>query len=301
MENRLTEGAGITALLIATLFWGSTFAFTKELTVVLTPLWIVAIRFVLSTIVLLFIFTKRIINSFRTTLKENSSHLLLLGFFNFSAIVLQTYGLVEIPASNAGFITSLSVLFVPFIEYFWRKRRVYNNIKVAVILALIGMYVISYGFSKPSSLIRGDLLVFLCAIIYSFYIISVDILSKKLNPAVLMFYVFGITAILSLPLAIVVDGFDCVVFGSLYNPSLRNAYLHMSYLIVFGSIIPYILIGIGQRIIDPQRSALIYMLEPVFAMTIAILLFGEDFVWFRIIGGGIILIAQVIGIRRQVE
>lgn len=52
-----------------------------------------------------------------------------------------------------------------------------------------------------------------------------------------------------------------------------NVYFNMFCLVIIGSIIPYILMGIGQSILDAQKAALIYLLEPVFAMIIALIFF----------------------------
>ncbi len=52
--------------------------------------------------------------------------------------------------------------------------------------------------------------------------------------------------------------------------------------------------GLGQKHLDAQKSSLIYLLEPVFATLIAVLFFGEFLLYYKIIGGGIILLTQVL-------
>jgi drug/metabolite transporter (DMT)-like permease len=298
MKIKLNRNNSIFILIVATFFWGSTFAFTKELTNDITPLWIVTIRFGLTAFILLGMFFKQIIKIFTQPLRKELPYLLLLGLVNFIAILLQTISLKEIPASNNGFITSFALLLVPFIEFIFRKKPVYNNIKLAVVLSLIGIYIMSYGLSIPEEFRLGDILALLSAIAYAFYIILVDILSKKVNAGALMFFVFIVTGVVSLPISIAID-------GNIFVSSLKtlatldfSVYFNMGFLIIMGTIIPYILMGVGQKRVDAQRASLIYILEPVFAMFIAVLFFSEAVFIVKIIGGGLIFIAQIIGIKQ---
>jgi drug/metabolite transporter (DMT)-like permease len=73
----------------------------------------------------------------------------------------------------------------------------------------------------------------------------------------------------------------------------------MGFLIVMGTIVPYVLMGTGQRVTDAQTASMIYILEPVFAMMIALLFFGEIPVEMKFVGGAIIILAQFIGIRQS--
>lgn len=323
MNIKLNRNSAILLLIIATFFWGGTFALTKELTAelispiwivaikfgltavltkelitkLISPIWIVAIRFGLTALILLIIFFRKILNIFSSQLRSELPKLFLLGLLNFAAIMLQTSALVEIGASNAGFITSLCVLLVPFVDFFFRKKPVLNNIKIAIIIALIGIYIISYGFNLPKEIFLGDILVLLSAIVYSFYIILVGILAKKINAGVLMFFVFFVTGLIALPLAFIISGYN---FSSvsifLINISIKS-YINMGFLIVLGTIIPYIFMGIGQKLINAQTASLIYILEPVFAMLIAMLFFSELARETKFIGAAIIIIAQLVGIR----
>jgi drug/metabolite transporter (DMT)-like permease len=155
----------------------------------------------------------------------------------------------------------------------------------------------SYGFGLPIGFRIGDLLALISAIIYSFYIIMVDILAKKVNAGALMFFVFIITGIISLPMAIIIDGNAFSLSYDFLSNLGFNTYYNMGFLIVLGTIIPYVFMGMGQRVIDAQTASLIYILEPLFAMVIAIIFFNEAPVITKFIGGGIILMALFIGVK----
>lgn len=295
MNNRNTANFAILILIAATVLWGSTFAFTKELTTALKPIQLITIRFGITAIIMFFLFFKQIILTIKTMNKSLLAGLLLLGTINFIAILLQTMGLTEITASNSGFITSLSIIFVPFIEFIFRKKKVAKNIRYAVIVSIIGVYILSYGFHLPEKFILGDLLTFFSGLTYAVYIIVVDILSKKTNPVSLMFFVFIVTTIIGLPFAIITSIDTIANLNPLTIAENINSEVifNMGFLILLGTIIPYILMGVGQKYLDAQRAALIYLLEPVFGTIIAVLFFGEIFMNYKIIGGSIILLTQL--------
>ena len=72
----------------------------------------------------------------------------------------------------------------------------------------------------------------------------------------------------------------------------------MGFLVLLGSVVPYILIGIGQRAVDATTAALVYSLEPLFAMAIAVVFFTEPLSAMKVIGGAIVLAAQFVGLQR---
>ena len=296
----MKKTTAIVLLIIATVFWGSNFAFTKSLTNALSPMWLIAVRFCFASLLLFLMFLLPIINGSRRLLKEighgTMKRILLLGFINFVAIYLITKGLTEIAISNSGFIISLSILFIPFIEFVFRKRRISSNVKIAAVVAIFGIYFMSYGFSIPGHFAKGDIITLLCAVIYSVYIILIDIIAKrKVHAACLMFYVFLITAILS--------SVHCLVFSPLnWSPTFavlmndRHVLFDMCFIVVFGSVLPYLLMGVGQKIVDTQTAAFVYILEPVFAMIIAIFFFSEAPESVRFIGAAFVFAAQLIAL-----
>ena len=141
----------------------------------------------------------------------------------------------------------------------------------------------------------GDILTLFCAIFYSFYIIIVGFISKRVEAIYIIFFIFLLTSILSFSVAI----FDVFILKNKFylNIIVNNInnfdIINMFYLAIFGSIIPYIMMCIGQKRLNAQVAAIIYLLEPVFAAFIAVLFFNELFFQHKFIGAGIILLAQV--------
>ena len=293
MNRVVSRPVAILFLLIATVFWGSTFSFTKTLTGFFDPITLLLVRFTLATLVLGLIFARGILAFWRATDARTLGELVILGGLNFAGLWLQTAGLAEITASNSGFITSLSILFVPFIAWFLQRERVGGHLRAAVAIALAGIWLMSYGLALPQRFVRGDFLTFLCALVYAVYIVMVDRLAKRVESGTLMFFMFLVTALLALPFQ-----------WHSGAPWLPAAFLHpaplfqMGFLVLLGSVVSYILLGIGQRAVDATTAALVYSLEPLFAMAIAVVFFTEPLSAMKIIGGAIVLAAQFVGLQR---
>ena len=73
----------------------------------------------------------------------------------------------------------------------------------------------------------------------------------------------------------------------------------MGFLVLLGSVVPYILPGIGQQAVDATTAALVYSLEPLFAMAIAVAFFTEPQSTMKVVGGAIVLLAQFVGLSRR--
>jgi len=285
----VSRNTAIILLLLTTVFWGSSYPFTKALTSIFSPLWVVTFRFGLAGIVLLVLVRKQI-----HTLRNASAHdlrlLCVLGLINFLAILAFTTSLQQIEVTNSGFILSASLLLVPFLEYTFRGKPLLRTTLIGVALLGIGLYIMSFGFSAPGAFRAGEGAAAVSALLYAVYIIVLGALSKKFHAGLIMCCVFLFTAIAGAPIAWLVDGIPLVHF-----PAMRTC-IDLVYLALIGTAIPYVLMGVGQRTLGNQTAAFIYILEPVFATIIALLFFGEAVGAAKWVGAAIILTGQYIAI-----
>ena len=97
------------ALLLVAAVWGLTFVTVKNAINLLPPFTFNFYRFALAAVVMgAFALPRR-----RELTKAAVKAGVLLGIFLFLGYSFQTFGLLYTTASNAGFITGLSVIFVP--------------------------------------------------------------------------------------------------------------------------------------------------------------------------------------------
>ncbi len=144
-------------LVFITFIWGSTFTVVKGALSDTTPFYFNAIRFVLAALIFLPFFYKKIFPldflSFRAGVA--------VGICLFLGFAFQTYGLAYTSASRSAFLTSLLVLWVPFISLFVEKERPALSHWAAIGVAIAGMWFLNRP--ETGQLNRGDWLTLACA------------------------------------------------------------------------------------------------------------------------------------------
>ncbi|OFZ21367.1 MAG: hypothetical protein A2202_05330 [Bdellovibrionales bacterium RIFOXYA1_FULL_36_14] len=279
-------------LVMATFFWGTTFSLTKYLTDYFSTFSMIAFRFFIAAVVTWFIYRA----SLRTSWLELKNlegfkkykNVFILGLLNVVAILLQTEGVREIAATNSSFITSLAIIFVPCFEIIYTKKPISKTIVGVILVALLGVYLMSFGLAIPQRILKGDLYTLLSALLYSYYIVLVTVIAKQgISAQVMMFWHFLITAVLTFLVAIFYANDPWIL-----KPLAYSTVLIFLFLSIMATVVPYLCMGIGQKDITPTNAAIIYLLEPIFAAIIAMIFIHEKITMMQIIGGIIILSAQ---------
>ena len=104
--------------------------------------------------------------------KEELTGGICCGIALFLASNLQQIGIVYTTVGKAGFITALYVVIVPIIGLFFKKR-VSILVWICVALSVVGLYLLCMT-EGAFALGFGDLLVLLCAVIFSVHILIID-------------------------------------------------------------------------------------------------------------------------------
>ncbi|ACJ17295.1 permease [Thermococcus onnurineus NA1] len=244
-------------LLGITAIWGFTFPAMKASLDYLPPILFLAYRFGIASLLMLIIFRSRVLK--RETLKEG----FVLGLTLFFGHGFQIVGLKYTTASNSAFITSLYVVFTPFIAYFILGDRLGGRDVLSLIMALTGLYLIS-GASLNFN--YGDLLTVLCAISFAFQIVLVQRFEKK-DYLSLAFWQILWNFVFSLAFAL--------LFESLVVPRDPMPWMGILYTAIFATVVAFTLQVKYQRDTKAHRAALIYSAEPIFGHIAAFLTIGE--------------------------
>ena len=207
----------------------------------------------------------------------------------FWALYFQTLSLKYTTASNSAFITAFFIVVVPIIERFYYKKIIKFKFYMAIGIAVIGLYCISFGFSIPDSFNYGDGLALVSAVLYGFYIVFLEKLVVKFSEGTIMFFSFALWGFFAL-FTVLFDG------GLSASPEFNLISIsNLCAIAILGSVIPYLLMAKGQRVVSAQLASLVYNLEPLFATLMAFLFIGEAFTVAKIVGGAVIFGALVFG------
>lgn len=250
------------SLLTVVIVWGYTFVAIKDALVLITPFNFLAVRFVISLILLVLIFRKSLGSITAGELKGGT----VIGVFLFLAYAFQTTGLRYTTASNAGFITGFSVVLVPVFSSLFLKKVPGMASVAGVILAASGLFLLSYngGFS----LNRGDILVFFCAVAVAMHILSVGYYSGRSSAVRITIVQIAVVTVLSIISSFVFERPSVPADFSVWNAIIICS--------VFATVGAYLVQNTMQKFTSPTHTALIFSGEPVFAGIFGYFLLNEN-------------------------
>ncbi len=259
-------------LIIINLLWASTFIFGKILLDVFSVSFLISFRFLIAGIIFGIIFRKK--NSLNKEMLYKGS---VIGGINGFSMLLQVIGLQYTTASNSGFLTATYILFLPFIELALWKKKITSKVYLSVIIAFIGVFLLSVSDFSSLSFNKGDLFTLGCGFSFAFQIFFISHFTKSKNIFSLLFVQFIVSGLIGL---VYMVGYEIAIAGIMPNFSaltdLKMA-LYMTFLAVFATFIPFSLQFYVQNKIAPTIAALAYLLEPVFTVILAVILLSEPF------------------------
>ena len=286
---------GEIALLFNTIIWGGTFALIKNAFTDISPLLFLGLRFSIAAL----IFLPFVYASLKKTNKQTLIAGSVLGFFYFTGFAAQTLGLNLTTATKSGFITGTFVVFIPILQLIIEKRKPkWFNI-LSVFLVLIGLIMLSskgenaIDFMKQlgSDFNLGDLLTLLCALLFAFQVVYVDVFTKKYEYLPMVFVQLLITGIGGFILSFIfsISTLETVKFT--FNTTVVTAVLYTA---IFASIIATVIQLKFQKFVSPTKAGIIFSIEPIFAAVFAYFLLSEKISNFGLIGCVLIFIGLIV-------
>ena len=270
----MSPALGLGALVAITVVWGSTFVIVKDALDTIPPSLLLAVRFTLAALAL----------SWTGIDRRAVVPALWLGLLAFAGFATQTVGLGITSASNAAFITGLSVVLTPVVAaVFWRRplaRRDY----VAAGVGFVGLAVIATrdGLSAVNA---GDLLILLTAVSYALFIVYLGEVGGRVNANSLAF-------MQHLPMLALAWLWAAPVVSVVPDVPART-WLAIAFLALVATAGVAIVQVHAQRVVPAHVAALVFGLEPVFAALFAYLLLGEQLGWRGTLGGAL-LVASIL-------
>lgn len=269
------------SLLVVTLIWGLGFPITKlAIELGYGPNTIMVGRFVTATIILGIVYRKAIRTMDKTVLIFGS----ITGVFLFLGFYFQTLGNVYTTASKNGFITQLNIVFVPYLYYVFFRRKVDIFNIFSVVLATIGLFVLTYNRNEFIGFNIGDLYTLICAVMVAFHVVTGSFFQKKydFNPAVFVFVNILVSGILSLIFMLFTETIPEVGIVDIWP---------LLFLGVFNTALGFLVQSYTLKISVPTRVSLIVTLESLFAAVGSVLILGELVTVPLVIGGFLIMSA----------
>jgi drug/metabolite transporter (DMT)-like permease len=263
------------ALVAATFVWGGTFPIVKVGMEYVSPILLIAVRFVVATLVLLLFFRTKIFPLSKSAILKGA----VLSLFLFLGFVAQNIGLTITTASKSSFITGMMVIFVPLLQIVIERRLPKIGNIVGVVIVAAGLWLLTSPVG--AGLNGGDALTLLCAVLFAVYIVYLDVISKEMTAIQLLFLQMLCTAVYALLATL---AFETPVFHW-----SREGVAALIYLTFLATLVTTYVQTRFQKDTTPTRAVVIFSIEPVVASAMAALILGEQLGPLGMVGGALII------------
>jgi drug/metabolite transporter (DMT)-like permease len=256
------------SLMFCSLIWGATFVVVKSGLEHSSPFLFLAVRFTIAAGLMGLFRPQAVLKIQRNEIFPG----MRLAFFMFSGYCFQTVGLQYTTATNSGFLTGSSVVLVPLLLAVFWGRTLTKWIYAGAFAALIGLYFLTVPAEGLRFLNRGDVFTFVAAGFYAVHIILVGEYSQEHSVSALSLIQVAGCAVMAWSLT--------AFAGAIHWQTVRfdwgwSLFLAILVCAVFATAVAFTVQLWAQRYTTPGHAAILFALEPVFAVITSYLFLYE--------------------------
>lgn len=206
----------------------------------------------------------------------------------------QQFGIQYTTVGKAGFITACYIVIVPVLGLFL-GRKCSPVVAGAVVFSLAGLYMLCMSGGELS-VNKGDLLMLVCAFLFSIHIMIIDFFSPVVDGVKMSCIQFFVSGVLS--------GAAMLVYETPEMSQIMAAWAPVLYAGIMSCGVAYTLQIVGQKGMNPTVASLILSLESSISVLAGWVILGQQLSSREILGCalmfGAIILAQIpVGRRRD--
>jgi drug/metabolite transporter (DMT)-like permease len=223
--------------------------------------------------------------------------------------MFQVIGLDRTSEAVSAFLTSLTVVVVPITLTVVLRQPPRAGMWIAVALAALGIWLMTGA--SPTGFGVGEAFGLVCGILFSAHILVLDrVMRRESTPrmALAQFAVGGVGALLVCPFLpdgmgaltptsmerLLSHGADSLSLPGTSLWATGSVAVNLVAAAVVSTLLAFALIFTYQPRLSPTRAAIVYLFEPIFASIFAYLTVGRTLAPIALIGGGLILVANLV-------
>lgn len=276
-------------ILLAVIFWGTSFVATKKVLAELDPITIIAMRLLLASILLIIIaiITKR---KFKINPKNHGSIFILACIAVFH-LWIQVTGLKHTTASNTGWIIGTAPIFMAILAIIFFKEKISFIQVIGILIAMLGLLLlIGKGDITNIDLIKnkGDLLVLASAFTWGVYSMVNKKITLSYSPLMTILYLFIMMLIILLPVNL-----SSAVIESVMHLSTIG-WISVLFLGLFCSGIAYVIWAYSLRDLESAKVGAFLYFEPLITVAAAWILLQESVTILMLVSGIIITFGVIL-------
>ena len=271
----------LTAVFVAR---GTSFLFSKILMNTMSPMNILAVRFILAFLVLAVIFHKKLLACSKNSLKGG----LILGVLYTVCMIFEMYGLRLIDSGVSSLIENMAIVMVPIYAAIPTRTLPKKKTKtmLCALLAVIGVGCLSLTQSSCSGGVLGIVLMILAALTYAACIMATEKVTQDADPVTVGMLQLGVMGLLSLIVALASGDFSL--------PQGSQQWGMLLLLVLLCSCFGFTFQPVGQKYLPAETAAVFTVINPLTASVMGIAVGGEGMSFLKLVGYVLILLALLL-------
>ncbi|NDA88735.1 MAG: DMT family transporter [Actinobacteria bacterium] len=237
-------------LLATTAVWGGAFLIMKDSLLRQDVYSFLASRFILAA-AFMFIYKPKSLTGLDRKFVKRA---VLIGLLLCSGFIFQTFGLTQTTVSNTGFITGLYLVFTPLISWLLLKREIFKVQWLAVLIATIGLYFISFNGITVGI---GEILVLISALLFAGQIVALGEWSDGENTYALTLIQILVSAVIFFALSLK-DGFQLPPDNAVWSAVFYTAF--------FATFLGFLIQTKAQSVMSATVAGVLLAMETPFAL-----------------------------------
>jgi drug/metabolite transporter (DMT)-like permease len=177
---------------------------------------------------------------------------------------------------------------------------------VAIALSLVGLVLVSKAWDGFTFDLIGIAGATISAFALAAYFLMSEKIGKKREPIAMLIFGMGFASIFwlvvlppwSFPFEVFTMQMD---LGGIAAGTLVPGWILMASAAIFGTVIPYLCVLTGMRLLTASTSSVIGMLEPVLAGALAWFWFGQSWDAVQLVGAIVVLVGIYLADRAKSE
>lgn len=262
-KSKICQLLGSAGLLLAAAIWGMSFVVVKDSTESVPVMYLMFLRYLIAVTGMLPFLIIRRKGMTGKVIRQGA----LLGLVLFGCQYFQTLGSKYTTAGKNAFLSAIYVILVPFILWFSGNRRPDRRERLASVIAMIGIALLTLQGKQHSQ--TGDWLTLVCGGGLAVHIVLIDRYSEISDGIWLAFLQFFFAAVYAGLLVLFLD----IPFPE--QVLVRPLSFHMLYLGLGSTMLGFLLQTVCQKMVQAAAAAVLLSLEALFGMFFSILLLGE--------------------------
>jgi len=276
MNQKLWAYIGLTS---ASLIWGMSFIWTKDIFNSWGPFTLCFLRMILAA-GFIFLYARNRQISLKIS-RDYRSFVLMAFCEPFIYFIGESYGLMEVSPGIAALIIGSIPIFLGLSTIVYGKERAKKGFFMGAVYSILGLIVVSFdleGHLRYS--VKGLSLLFLAVASAVIYNQVIRKLSDHHKPETIVFWQSLLGAIMFLPFFLLIE-LKQFTAGLPYGYSVWSPF---TLLTALASTCAFIIYNHSIKIIGMLKANIFVSLIPAFALLASIYLGLEDFKWFKVVG-----------------